>query len=268
MLPLRVSKAVSAEKLEAVLAFYGIGNGSQIHAHAAGLGFRSQVLADEHDHTGVRSVTVMLSPDAKTHLQFWVRPEEASTSGPALPTVQAFQEAASNTQMEVPGSASQGGYCKAGIWTVSRYIAYQLQVHESVMTPPPPDPSTKTPPVGYAQDLFIDDHISWDCTAPDCNVANGSEALYRSGSRIQWMDASSRGFPGWGPYGYDPAGYAIQLHWANTPADFKPHGKLYPICFDAETDGTCQGSSTLMEPATATKLSKPSLQNSPLIITT
>lgn len=241
LVPLRVSKAVSADKLEELLAFYGVGNSSDIQAHAEDLGFETKVLADEVDkHAGIRAVTLMLSPDAKTHMQFWVRPEEEPNSGPVLPSSRSFAASATRTQRE--SSDPKEAFCSSGSWTVNRYISYQLRLHEAVMTTPPKDPETSTPPVGFAQDVLIDDHISWDCTKPGCNIANGSRALYRSGSRIQWMSAASRGFPGWGPYGYDPAGYGIQLHWSNTPEYFKPQGKLYPVCFQAEQDGTCQGS--------------------------
>jgi len=240
LVPLRVSKAVSASTLENVLAFYGLSNSSNLLANAADLGFQTKLLSDEVDgDTGVRAVTIMLSPDAKTHMQFWVRPREEPTSGPGLPSAQAFRDAVGRTQRDA--SAPQESFCKTGSWTVDRYISYQLQVHETVMVAPPEDLDTNTPPAGFAQDIFIDDHISWDCTAPACNVAKGGKALYRTGSRIQWMDASSRGFPGWGPYGYDPAGYSIQLHWSNTPEDFTPKGRLYPICFNAESDQKCQG---------------------------
>ncbi|CAE8723551.1 unnamed protein product [Polarella glacialis] len=242
LLPLRFSRAVPASKFEAVLAFYGVGQGA-VKEHAAALGFQPRILADDQDtEKGLRAVTIMLSPTAKTHLQIWLRPEETLPEV-ALPSAKAFVEAAGlslHPSVHSPAVHSQG-FCKAS-WTLKQYIEYQLRVHESVMTPPPDDPDSNTPPAGYAQDIFIDDHFSWDCSAPHCNVAEGGKALYRSGSRIQWMDASARGFPGWGPYGYDPAGYGIQLHWSNTPEDFKPQGKVYPICFQAQPDGTCQGS--------------------------
>lgn len=239
LVPLRISKAIGADKLDEVLAFYGVGGTPETQRDAAALGFRARVLVDETDSIGMRAVTVMLSPRATTHMQFWARPEEEPTKGPQLPPLEAFRQAADQIQIN---PTEHHGFCgDEGTWTVRRYIGYQLLVHETVMESPPIDPDTDSPPAGFAQDIFIDDHFSWDCTAPECDVAEGGKALYRSGSRVQWMDASARGFPGWGPYGYDPAGYGIQLHWANTPAYFQPRGKPYPICFQAEEDGTCQG---------------------------
>mmetsp|Transcript_17970 Transcript_17970/g.56993 ORF Transcript_17970/g.56993 Transcript_17970/m.56993 type:complete len:565 (+) Transcript_17970:73-1767(+) len=244
LMPLRFSRAIPASKIDEVLEFYGVGDSSAARVHAGALGFQTRVLADEHDASGVRAVTLMLSPAAKMHLQLWVRPEEEPRSGPTLPSAQDFAEARAGVQVgEVPPVVQ--GFCSAGDWTVSRYVSYQLQLHESVMTPVPEDPNTDEPPVGEAQDTLIDDHFSWDCAAPSCNVAEAGKALYRAGSRIQWTEAASRGFPTWGIYSYDPAGYGIQLHWTNTPANYRPQGEEPPICFDAQQDGTCPGANPL-----------------------
>ena len=62
-----------------------------------------------------------------------------------------------------------------------------------------------TPPVGSGMNNFIDTHISWDCTAPSCDMAYGAQALFESGSRGNMggnVDGKRRYM-----YSYDPAGY-------------------------------------------------------------
>lgn len=94
-------------------------------------------------------------------------------------------------------------FCVAGEWTVARYTEYILNVHSTVMTPPPdPGYDVAHPPVGAPMDVFLDDHIAWDCTAPECDMAAGGSALYAFGSSVQWVPVDEAG--GWAPYSYDP----------------------------------------------------------------
>ena len=70
-------------------------------------------------------------------------------------------------------------------------------------------------------------------------MALGGRALYRLGSRVQWVGT---GETGWAPYSYDPAGYGIELHWYAAPDGFAPSGVAHPGCFSAfESNGTCSG---------------------------
>ena len=89
--------------------------------------------------------------------------------------------------------------------------------------------------------MFIDDHISWDCTSPSCDIARGGEALYRLGGRMQWLGGAGASVS-YFPYGYDPAGFGIELHWFNTPRNFSPTGTISPSCFFTfPENGTCAG---------------------------
>ena len=110
LVPLRVSRAVSADKFASMLAFYGVGGGGEgPSATASGLGFGSaKVLIDETDPvTKDRAVTIKLSPSATVHLQLWLR-HEATTppttpAGPPLPSLADFAQAAAVNQINGRG---------------------------------------------------------------------------------------------------------------------------------------------------------------------
>eukprot|EP00966_Prymnesium_polylepis_P308477 7128764-Prymnesium_polylepis.1 len=109
------------------------------------------------------------------------------------------------------------------------------------MTPPPrPSYDLLHPPAGAPMDVFLDDHIAWDCTAPECDLATGARALYARNSSVQWVPVGEAS--GWAAYSHDPAGYGIELHWFAAPPEFQPSGTVYPGCFDAwASNGTCPG---------------------------
>jgi len=238
LVPLRISRAVPPERLKAVLDFYGVGDRQD---DSAALGFgQARILADVSDSSGTRAVTVMLSPSATVHLQFLSRLEPQPKSGPAFPRPEDFHSASSSNQINGGQPISAQPYCTGGKWSVERYTKYILAVHETVMTPVPDSKSDRlTPPVGNIMDVFLDDHISWDCTAPDCDMVAGGRALYNFGSRIQWVNTHGLG-GNWTPYSYDPAGYGIQLHWYYASQGFAPDGPIYPQCFTPYSgNGTC-----------------------------
>lgn len=243
LVPLRMSRAVPADRLSRVLDFYGVGKKAD---DARKLGFgQSRILANVTDGHGTTALTLMLSPNATVHLQLWVRPEEEPTAGPQFPAMNDFRAAASSNQVNGGQPASAQGFCSSGTWTVKRYSDYILNVHETVMTPVPAAGSNPLmPPAGSIMDVFLDDHMSWDCTAPECDVVHGGEALYNFGSRIMWFNAGSLGAGlSWTPYSYDPAGYGIELHWFFSSKGFKPQGTPAPACFNAyKSNGTCAGS--------------------------
>ena len=233
-MPLRVSRPVTMAQMDRVLAFYG----HPASAFSNSLGFDTTVLLDE-THNGARAVTLMLSGSAKTHVQFWARPE-AVPDGPAFPSLDMFARSAGSNQVNYGQPEDAQAFCRVGTWTVDRYTQYISRVHELVMTPPPSNVATSTPPSGKPFDVFIDDHISWDCTSPACNLADAAKAVYGLGHRMTWVPFNFAN--GWFPYTYDPAGYGFELHWFFTPADFRPSGQLYPGCFSTWTDnGTCPG---------------------------
>merc|ERR1719158_857769 len=121
LLPLRISKAVGAAKLNATLEFYGLGHGAAARAHAKALGFQSRILADETDpSTGDRAVTVMLSPKATVHMQFWARKEAEHRPGPDLPSASEFHDAVAKTQplsagdSPVSAASESRPFCETG----------------------------------------------------------------------------------------------------------------------------------------------------------
>jgi len=235
LVPLRISRAVGPELLEQVLAFYGVGRSG------ADLGFHTTVLADE-TIGGDRAVTLMLSADAKTHLQLWARKEpQPSDSSPPFPSPADFRDAVGRNQINGGQPAAAQPFCSAGEWTVSRYTSYIRAVHASVMTPPPlPSYDLLRPPAGVPMDVFLDDHIAWDCTAPECDLATGGRALYAHNSSVQWVPVGEAS--GWAAYSHDPAGYGVELHWFAAPTQFAPVGTVYPGCFDAwPSNDTCPG---------------------------
>ena len=134
--------------------------------------------------TGDRAVTIMLSPNATVHLQLWFRAEASSSDDSStFPADQDFQSAVTSNQVNGMQPASAAGFCATGEWTVKTYNDYVLKTHRSVMTTMATistydDDSLLHPPAGNMMDVFIDDHISWDCTSPlECDKAEGGKAL-------------------------------------------------------------------------------------------
>lgn len=244
LVPLRISRAIGKSRFDSVLAFYGAGRKSP---EAVALGFgQSAVVADEVDpDTGDRAVTLLLSPQAKVHLQLWSRPESVPGAGvPPLPSAADFEAAAAINQLNGRGpTAPTYPFCTNATggaqWTVERYTMYMMSVHETVMTPPPTSPATDPLPYGASIDVFIDDHMSWDCTSPRCNMEDAARSLYSIGSRVQWLGGG--GLPAL--YSYDPAGYGLETHWFNLGSPgFAPAGIATPNCFNAwPENGTCPG---------------------------
>lgn len=237
--PLRVSRAVGAARLDATLAFYGVPEPTDA---SVALGFgHSRVLLDETSANGDRAVTLMLSPNATVHLQLWARAEdEPAPGGPPFPSDDDFAAAVASNQVNGGQPAGAAAFCAAGEWTVERYVTYLLKTHETVMTPAPADPDPLHPPAGASMDVFLDDHLSWDCTSPvECDMARAGAALYALGHRVQWVGSADFG---WAPYSYDPSGYGVELHWNAAADGFAPSGVAPPGCFDAfESNGTCAG---------------------------
>lgn len=245
LVPLRVSRAIGAHRFDETLAFYGVDKDGTAVKNSA-LGFQTSILADEVDESGARAVTLMLSSDATVHMQLWLRPEEEPHFGPGLPSTAEFEEAANTNQINrLPNKNS---FCSDGVWTVSRYVEYVIATHKATMTDPPINASTATPPIGKAMDIFLDDHVSWDCTSPDCNVAKAAEYLYSNGLRITYVGSQQDGMPvAYAPYTYDPAGYGIQLHWFAQPSGFAPEGEPVDSCWNTKADGTCSHATTKSE---------------------
>ena len=247
LLPLRISRAVGRSRFNDTLAFYGAGPKGSAQPGVAALGFgRSVVLADATDPaTGDRAVTLKLSAAATVHLQLWSKEEPDPPASPPLPSLSVFEaaSAAGNNQINLPINASTNPFCSStNEWTVEKYNDYISLTHQTVMSAPPTDPATRQPPAGNSFDVFIDDHFSWDCTAPTCDMAAAAEALYAAGHRIQWIQTPLLG-SGWAQYTHDPSGWGIELHWFNmnqTP----PYVPTNPVpgCFGAfASNGTCPG---------------------------
>eukprot|EP00658_Telonema_sp_P-2_P036188 TRINITY_DN26228_c0_g1_i1.p1 TRINITY_DN26228_c0_g1~~TRINITY_DN26228_c0_g1_i1.p1 ORF type:complete len:484 (-),score=59.52 TRINITY_DN26228_c0_g1_i1:130-1581(-) len=239
LVPLRISRAVG-DKLDQTVEFY----------QEPDLGFQQgQVLERTSNRTGVSSVTLMLSPLATTHLQLCSRPEPEPTTGPAFPQIQLFEAAVGSNQINGGQPSQAAEWCEQGAWTVPRYTRYTLTTHETTMSPPPePGYNRLKPPIGTPMDVFLDDHLAWDCTDPaECDLARGGAALYNSSSRVQWLPIGFDKFNGtgvasWTPYSHDPAGYGIQLHWVAGPSQFSPTGIRYPSCFSPwPHNDTCPG---------------------------
>ena len=254
-------------------------NSSSSAAAALGFG-AARVLLDETDAaTGDRAVTVMLSPNATVHLQLWARSEEvaddANDDGGAFPTDEDFSAAVGSNQVNGGQPASAAGFCEGGgRWTVARYNQYLLKTHASVMTTLDPQQQQEEgrnrsadgrrhssdgddtinnndddggggdtslhPPAGNSMDVFVDDHLSWDCTSPlDCDEAAAGAALYGLGLHVQWLGSDEAG---WTAYTHDPAGYGVELHWFAAPDGFRPSGVVHPNCFSPfAANGTCSG---------------------------
>ena len=243
--PLRISRAVSPGLMEATLAFY--------REPALGFG-HARVLLDESDAaTGARAVTLQLSPNATVHLQLWAREESGRGSGedgsvgdPApFPSDGDFAAAVGSNQVNGGQPASASAFCGGeGQWSVASYNEFLLKTHASVMTTTANSSSGSSselhPPAGNSMDVFVDDHISWDCTSPlDCDEAAAGEALYGMGLHVQWLGSDDSGYTA---YSHDPSGYGIELHWFYAPEGFKPSGTVHPNCFAAfASNGTCDG---------------------------
>jgi|AntAceMinimDraft_5_1070358.scaffolds.fasta_scaffold28558_2 hypothetical protein len=243
--PLRISRAVGGNKtmFDAVLDFYS----------NAALGFSgARILRDETHDSGDRAVTIMLSPNATVHLQLWARKEDIdatddeSNSAP-FPSIDDFDAAVDSNQINGGQPEGAAAFCASGAWNVARYIEYVLNTHKTVMTAAPVASKNDDamdllmhPPAGNSFDVFIDDHMSWDCTSPiECDKAQGGAAFYAIGSRVQWLGNPESG---WTAYSYDPSGYGFELHWFAAPEGFMPSGVVSPSCFTAfSSNGTCSG---------------------------
>jgi len=238
LVPLRVSRAVTPELLDQVLEFYGATG----QPDAVQRGFHTTVLLNETGADGRRAITLKMSGSAAVHMQIWASHEtdepEPWAPNPNGGFSQDFKAAVGMNQVTGTGLEPSQGFCAKGTWSVARYTWYMLQTHKATMAPVPANTSTMSPPVGNAMNLFLDDHISWDCTAPECDSAVGGRALYNANSRITWDDFNGL----WWPYSYDPAGYGIQLHWYGVHKDFQPSGNRPLTCFHPQADGTCPGS--------------------------
>lgn len=183
--PLRISRGVGASRIEATLAFYGVAGDDDARANAAALGFgHAKILLDEEDERGDRAVTIMLSPNATVHLQLWVREEgeedepRVESDTPLFPTDADFVAANNSNQVQGLQPESPQPFCAHGKWTVDVYNDYVLKTHESVMTEVDVDDFDGDlllhPPAGAAMDVFLDDHLSFDCTSPiECDLAKG-----------------------------------------------------------------------------------------------
>jgi hypothetical protein len=239
LVPLRISRAVGEQHLNKTLAFYGYGGSLHDNGNASALGFHGHVLADERGSDGTRAVTLLLSPSARVHLQLWSRPEIPPATGPTFPRDDAFTAAANSNQVNGGQPANAKDFCLHGTWTVQRYVAYTLKVHETVMSPIPSNFDAMAPPAGKRMDVFIDDHFSWDCTDPSCNMANVTAALHHFGVRAKWVGSPGHYFP----YTFDPSGYGLQLHWFFAPKGFRPAGSESDFqLFGTQANGTCPGS--------------------------
>ena len=228
--PLRISRAVGPALLNSTLAFYGVGGGDggsdTAKANATDLGFGgAKILLDRVDSlTGDRAVTILLSPNATVHLQLWARHDAAEgvdIDGPPFPSDADFTEAQGSNQVNGGQPANASDFCAAGNWTVERYVQYILNTHATVMTSlnatqasQPAAPLDQGdnhvsasdddddegdiflhPPAGNSMDVFLDDHISWDCTSPtECDIARGGAALYASGAHVQWLGSDEAGW--------------------------------------------------------------------------
>jgi len=244
LVPLRISRAVTPELMQPMLKFYGAKGGDR----AARLGFHTQVLLDETGADGTRAVTLKLSASATVHMQLWARPEESQpapwTPNPIGGFAQDFSDSKTSNQVTGKSLPRAAGFCREGTWSVQRYTWYVLQTHKATLEPPPANASTLTPPAGKDQNVFIDDHVSWDCTSPECEVSAGTRSLYEAGSHIthQKYTPPFSNQSTWWPYSHDPAGYGIELHWFHARPDFQPQGELPQVCFIPYDDGTCPGS--------------------------
>lgn len=244
LVPLRISRAVTPKLMNKVLEFYGATGGES----AGRLGFRSKVLLDETSENGVRAVTLRLSESAAVHMQLWAVPETDEPAPWAPSPNGGFEQdfADSKHINQVTGTAlgRAEDFCEVGDWSVARYTWYVLHTHEATLALAPSNTSTLNPPVGEPMNVFLDDHISWDCTAAECELSAGSRALFDAGSRatyISYEEVDVGTF--WWPYSYDPAGYGLELHWYNQVHGFSPVGEPPPSCFNALADGSCPGSS-------------------------
>eukprot|EP00929_Paragymnodinium_shiwhaense_P108998 TRINITY_DN75355_c0_g1_i1.p1 TRINITY_DN75355_c0_g1~~TRINITY_DN75355_c0_g1_i1.p1 ORF type:complete len:574 (-),score=93.42 TRINITY_DN75355_c0_g1_i1:175-1896(-) len=238
LMPLRVSKVVTPELMDKMLAFYGVSDAKR----AEGLGFHTTVLQDDTSKDGRRVVTLKLSDLATVHMQIWSVPEpkmpQPWSPNPEGGFAQDFKDAVHSNQVTGKTLERAREFCTSGEWSVARYNWYVLQTHEASLAPVPANSSTMTPPAGNIMNSFMDDHISWDCTADSCEISAGIRSLYTAGSRVTFYKFEDKY---WWPYSHDPAGYGIELHWSHVKADFQPQGEVPPICFEAKADGTCPG---------------------------
>jgi len=244
LVPLRISRAVTPELMQPMLEFYGAKGGER----AARLGFHTEVLLDETGADGTRAVTLKLAASATVHMQLWATPEEPEpapwTPNPAGGFGQDFRDSKTSNQVTGKSLPRAAGFCRDGTWSVQRYTWYVLQTHNATLEAPPANSSTLTPPAGKDQNVFIDDHVSWDCTSPECEVSAGTRSLYEAGSHVthQKYTPPFTNQSTWWPYSHDPAGYGIELHWFHARPDFQPQGELPRVCFVSLDDGTCPGS--------------------------
>eukprot|EP00547_Thalassionema_nitzschioides_P000728 CAMPEP_0194214914 /NCGR_PEP_ID=MMETSP0156-20130528/16341_1 /TAXON_ID=33649 /ORGANISM="Thalassionema nitzschioides, Strain L26-B" /LENGTH=599 /DNA_ID=CAMNT_0038943289 /DNA_START=280 /DNA_END=2075 /DNA_ORIENTATION=+ len=244
LVPIRISRAVGADLMDATLEFYGAGEDTASLERAAKLGFNTTILADE-TIDGDRAVTIMLSDDATVHLQLWARQEEeVSTDSPEFPSDDAFVEAKGSNQVNGGQPQNAKDFCKSGTWTVGRFNTFVKKTLETTLSPPPSlGYDVLKPPVGSGMNMFMDTHFSWDCTAPHCEIAAGTQALFESGSRLQMFVSSTHSDKTWMVYSHDPSGFGMQLHWIGSSLPgFDPQGVLVNFCLKADEDGACAGS--------------------------
>lgn len=241
LVPLRWSRAIPSHLMNATLDFYGATG----MADAKGLGFHTEILRDE-EVGGTRAVTLKLSNAASVHLQLWSTPAAPHsapwTAGPGGFEGD-FQEAESINQVTGEALPAAAEFCESGTWTVDLYSWYMLHTHAATLEPIPENVSTLEPPVGRPMNVFLDDHISWDCVDSSCDLAGASRSLFKYGSHITYFEASSvvgeeeQTF--WWPYSHDPAGHGFQLHWHYQMPGFEPVGVAPAICFQDNADGSC-----------------------------
>lgn len=258
LVPLRFAHAVPVRLMDQMLEFYGA-TGS---ADAKALGFETTVLLDETGDDGSRAVTLKLSGSASVHLQLWAVPQpdgiKADFEGwvePWHPGPGGFEgdfaEARNINQVTGAPVEAAADFCQSGTWSVDIYSWYMLHTHKATLAPVPSNTSTLSPPMGEPMNIFLDDHISWDCISDECELAAGSRALFNAGSHLTYVpykDSITEGKTFWWPYSHDPAGYGVQLHWFNQVTGFQPEGKIPLACFRGLPDGTCEGASAPEEP--------------------
>jgi hypothetical protein len=242
LVPLRVAHAVPVRLMDQMLEFYGA-SGS---ADAEALGFKTTVLLDETGKDGSRAVTLKLSSSATVHLQLWAVPQPDDPE-PWRPGSEGFKGDFADARVVnqvtgVPVKAA-ADFCESGSWSVDIYSWYMLHTHKATLAPIPSNTSTLSPPVGEPMNIFLDDHISWDCASAECELAAGSRALFNSGSHITYMPVESF----WWPYSHDPAGYGIELHWYNQASGFQPVGETPLSCWTPLQDGSCPGATAYGE---------------------
>merc|ERR1712176_434715 len=148
-------------------------------------------------------------------MQIWSMPE-ADHAEPWQPGPHGFkgdfEESREINQVTGEPLKSAAEFCRTGDWNVDLYTWYARHIHEATMVEIPSNTSTLHPPYGNPLNIFLDDHISWDCVSKECELAAGSRALYNFGSRIMFDVMDKPGVnKSWWPYSHDPSGFGIEL---------------------------------------------------------